>query len=131
MDSEERIKKLETDLSLANEEIRHAYNDNETHRRRIAELETRARKYEGLKVSEYCFLTHVQNCHKCDRMECCDNHSPEKKRWLKLEAVVEAARGFYEAIIKWNESVETIIGRQPKTGIPIEALGKALSALED
>jgi len=37
-------------------------------------------------VSSYCRKYHLQACHMCDRIECCDNTNPLKDRIAKLEA---------------------------------------------
>lgn len=99
---EGRCEKLEADLALANEEIRHAYNDNETHRRRIGELE-RQLNFEQDKHQSYL-----------------EQATDLSKKVKKLEAVVEAARKFSELFDKMSKLWES-----NAPGVPSYRVGRS------
>lgn len=54
---------------------------------------------------------------------------PDILDWIDRAA--EAMKGFADAMDTWNQDVEAIIGRQPKTGIGTEHLHAMLEELED
>ena len=63
--------------------------------------------------------------------ELLNDYNRLKSENAKLQKVADLAAAFYKATLEWNSAVEKIIGRVPQTGIPIQELGEALSALED
>ena len=48
-----------------------------------------------------------------------------------LQEVARMAEGFYLATVEWNDAVERLIGRQPKTGISISELKRVLDTARD
>lgn len=46
----------------------------------------------------------------------------------KLDELLRLTEGFLRATEEWNASMESIIGRQPQTGIPITKLREVLAA---
>jgi hypothetical protein len=48
-------------------------------------------------TSGICSRLHIQNCHVCEREDCCDNTNPQIARLKAAEAVVEAADGLWMA----------------------------------
>jgi len=44
-------------------------------------------------VKEQCFLEHVQNCHICDDMDCCDNINPVVAKYKQLESENATLKG--------------------------------------
>lgn len=50
--------------------------------------------------------------------------------FLDLYDIAILARGFVNATIAWNKAITELLGRQPRTGIPIEELDKALKKIE-
>jgi len=47
---------------------------------------------QSLSPSEICSRYHLQNCHVCNRMDCCDNTSPARERIGELEKLIKAER---------------------------------------
>lgn len=55
--------------------------------RKLAEKDVeieRLRKLAGIPVSDYCRRTYLQQCHICDRLDCCDNQSEWAEKWKEV-----------------------------------------------
>ena len=63
-------------------------------------------------------------CKVCDMVACLRIQLAAEKQ--AREAAEAACAAMAEQVRKWNESVETVIGRQPDTGIEISTLGRPL-----
>jgi len=65
-----------------------------------------------------------ESCKVCDMVACLRIQLAAEKQ--AREAAEAACAAMAEQVRKWNESVETVIGRQPDTGIEISTLGRPL-----
>ena len=63
-------------------------------------------------------------CKVCDMVACLRIQLAAER--AAREAAEAACAAMAEQVRKWNESVETVIGRQPDTGIEISTLGRPL-----
>lgn len=59
-----------------------------------------------MSANEKCKRYHIQNCHECNRMECCDNINPLVKRIKELEKAVTIKDPNWKNVTKAKKVIE-------------------------